>query len=141
MGNPQHYHLGHHPQRLTLKAPVLDSLAQEPTMSTTMTHKRLVAAFTKAGCEVKNVPRFMPDSQGNKESHTWEAKNPKTGKSVTWYTQAAFVPGKDGKPATWDETNPVTTHVTWHSPHTDIQTDCFCDSYYHTIKSAVAAIA
>jgi len=26
------------------------------------------------------------------------------------------------------------------SPHTDIMTDCFCDSYHHNIKSAVYAL-
>jgi len=28
-------------------------------------------------------------------------------------------------------------HFTWQSPMTDASTDCFCDSYFHTIKSAV----
>jgi hypothetical protein len=28
-------------------------------------------------------------------------------------------------------------YLTWRSPDTDAMTDCFCDSYYHTIKSAM----
>lgn len=28
-------------------------------------------------------------------------------------------------------------YMTYHSPQTDAMTDCFCDSYYHTIKGAM----
>lgn len=28
-------------------------------------------------------------------------------------------------------------HFTYRSPHTDASTDCFCDSYYNTIKAAL----
>lgn len=28
--------------------------------------------------------------------------------------------------------------LTWHSPQTDAMTDCYCDSYYHTIKDAMS---
>lgn len=33
-----------------------------------------------------------------------------------------------------DQTNNV-GHATYRSPHTDAMTDCFCDSYFDTIKS------
>jgi hypothetical protein len=102
-------------------------------MSNTITHKRLVNAMVKAGMIV--TP--MEDRRTNPG---YIAKNPKNGVQVQWYTQAAFVPAKDGKEAYWDANIPITTHVTWCSPHTDSMTDCFCDSYYDTIKSAVAAL-
>jgi hypothetical protein len=98
----------------------------------TITHKRLVNAFKKAGCIVEELER-----RGNPN---FLATNPKTGECVEWHTQAAFVYVKGGE-SYYDEANPVTGYVVQRSPHTDIMTDCFCDSFYHTIKSAVAAIA
>ena len=106
-------------------------------MSNTMTHKRLVNAFLKAGMKVENVPNWHDK---DKPSHSWMATNPKTGKCVVWHTQAAFVPAKDGVEAHWDESNQITTHTTWRSPQTDLMTDCFCDSFYRTIKSSVDAL-
>jgi hypothetical protein len=101
---------------------------------TTITHKRLVSAFKKAGCEVINVPRF--GSEG-KVSNRWMAKNVKDGRSVEWHVQAGF----DAVTKTWDESNLITTYVVKRSPHTDIMTDCFCDTFYHTIRESVRAIA
>jgi hypothetical protein len=101
-------------------------------MSNTMSHKRLVSAFVKAGCTVEELPK-----RGNP---SFLAKNPKTGECVEWHTQPAFVYVKGGE-SYYDEKKPITTYVVARSPHTDIQTDCFCDTFYHTIKSAVAAIA
>lgn len=101
-------------------------------MSTIMTHKRLVSAFTKAGCTVTQQER-----RGNP---SFIAKNPKNGKMVEWHTQPQFVFVKDGE-SYYDEKNPITTYVVARSPHTDIMTDCFCDSFYHTIKSAVGALS
>jgi hypothetical protein len=101
-------------------------------MSNTMTHKRLASAFVKAGCTVEEQPR-----RGNRN---FIATNPKTGECVEWHTQPAFVFVKGGT-SYYDEANPITTYVVARSPHTDSMRDCFCDSFYHTIKSAVAAIA
>lgn len=102
-----------------------------------MTHKRLVNAMIKAGMIVTNFKRWDGDT---KPSNRWLATNPKNNECVEWSTQDGFVPAKDGVEAHWDANNQITTHVTWRSPHTDAMTDCFCDSYYHTIKSAVAAL-
>jgi hypothetical protein len=104
---------------------------------TTITHKRLVRAFIKAGCTVINMPRF--GSEG-KVSNRWMAKNVKDGRSVEWHVQAGFVPAKDGKESYFDETNLITTYVVERSPHTDIMTDCFCDSFHRTIRAAIHAI-
>lgn len=98
----------------------------------TITHKRLVNAFIKAGMVVSNYPN---------STRRWIATNPKTHKCVEWSTQDGFVPAKDGKEAHWDANCQITTHVTWRSPQTDAMSDCFCDSYYSTIRSAVAAIS
>jgi len=102
---------------------------------TVMTHKRLVSAFTKAGCVVTNGPEWDQNRKG--PSKTWVAKNPKNGKYVTWYVQDGFNP----ETKTWDASNPVTVSVCRPSKDTDAMTDCFCDSFYRSIKSAVAAIA
>ena len=109
-------------------------------MSNTMTHKRLACAMQKAGMKVENIPRFSFPSQEDKASNAWKATNPKNGMSVEWHTQAGFVPAKDGAAAFWDESNQITTHTTWRSPQTDLMTDCFCDSFYRTIKSSVDAL-
>jgi hypothetical protein len=101
-------------------------------MSNTMTHKRLVSAFLKAGCKVEEQPR-----RGNP---SFIATNPKNGDMVEWHTQPAFVYVKGGE-SYYDEKNPITTYVVARSPHTDAMTDCFCDTFYHTIKEAVKAIA
>jgi hypothetical protein len=97
-----------------------------------ITHKRLTSAFVKAGCTVESDER---------NAHRFVVKNPKNGRVMEWYTQAAFVPAKDGKEASFDDGNPVTTYVVERSPHTDIMSDCFCDTFHHSIKAAVAAIA
>lgn len=106
-------------------------------MSNTITHKRLVSAFTKAGCEIKNRPKFHDDG---KPSNNWVATNPKNGQHVEWHTQPAFVPAKDGKDSYYDESNPITMSVCMRSPDTDAMTDYFADSFYHTIKEAVRAL-
>ena len=97
-------------------------------MTKPFSHKRLVSAFIKAGCTVEELPRHS--------NHSYLATNPKNGKSLEWHTQAAFVPATKS----WDESNPVTTYVVARSPYTDAMTDCFCDSFYDTIKGAVKAI-
>ena len=106
-------------------------------MSTTITHKRLISAFKKAGFTVENLPRF---SRGDEKSNSWMVKNAK-GKSLEWHTQAGFVPAKDGVPAHHDESNPITTYLVKRSPHTDIMTDLFCDSFFHTIKEVVRELS
>lgn len=103
----------------------------------TITHKRLVSAMTKSGCTVQNRKRFDNDDAPSK---TWVATNPKNGRSLEWYVQAGFVPAKDGKPASWDESNLVTTYIVQRSPHTDAMTDCYCDNYFHSIRAAIAEI-
>lgn len=84
-----------------------------------MSHKRLASAFIKAGAVVKNIPH--PTT--GETSRNWIASNPKNSVSIEWRTQ-----------------DDVTTYCIERSPMTDAYTDCFCDSYYHTIKSAVAAL-
>jgi hypothetical protein len=106
-------------------------------MSTTMTHKRIVSAFTKAGFTVSKAKGW----DGKESTRSWTAVNPKNKRIVGWTTQAAFVPSKDGKDSFFDESTPITTYIVEASPHTDVQTDCFCDSFYHTIKEAVRALA
>ena len=101
-------------------------------MSMIITHKRLVSAFLKAGMSVTQQER-----RGNP---SYIATNPKNGKCVEWHTQPKFVHVTGGD-SYYDEKNPITTYVVARSPHTDIMTDCFCDSFYHTIKEAVRAIA
>lgn len=82
-------------------------------------HLRLVAALTKAGATVTAMDH-RPDA----------FIATKGARVVCWYTQEGY-PNKD---------RPAATCVHWPSPHTDAQTDCFCDSYYHTIKAAVASL-
>jgi hypothetical protein len=86
-----------------------------------MQHTRLVKALTKAGATVSNVPAW-----NGKESRTWSAKGDKT--TIYWYTQ-------DSMDGTVDA---ICVHE--KSPHTDIQTDMFCDTYFYTIRSAVASL-
>ena len=99
----------------------------------TMTHKRLVSAFIKAGMTV--TP--MENRRGNPG---YNATNPKTGETVHWHTQAQFVYVKGGD-SYYDEANPVASYVCWASPDSDSMRDLCMDSFYHTIKSAVQAIA
>ncbi len=84
-------------------------------------HIRLLAALTKAGATISN-----PDERRSDLFHAV-----KGGRVVIWYTQEGF-PNKERRSA-------VCVHTP--SPHTDVQTDCFCDRFHHTIKSAVAALA
>lgn len=105
-------------------------------MSNTMTHKRLTNAFLKAGYVVTQRESW----DGKPRSNDWMATNPVNKQHVEWTTQDGFVPAKDGKEAHWDKDNQITTYVVKASPHTDIQTDYFCDSFYHTIKAAVKAL-
>jgi uncharacterized protein (UPF0262 family) len=81
-----------------------------------MLHDRLVKALMKANKEV-----VIEQTQRNHYMAT-------LGKRVlSWYVQE-----DDGK---------LHVHcVVKPSPYTDIMTDCFCDTYYHTIKESVAAI-
>jgi hypothetical protein len=102
-------------------------------MSNVMTHKRLVSAFTKAGCTVTKM-------EGRTGNPGYVAKNPKSGEQVHWYTQPNFVHVKGGE-SYYDAENPVATYVCWANPESDSQRDLCMDSFYHTIKSAVQAIA
>ena len=77
-----------------------------------MDHKRLKSALEKTGAEIASV-------KGRENS--WYAK--KGNRSVCWYDQ---------------EGSAVAVHTP--SPYTDSYSDCNCDTFHRTIKSAVASI-
>jgi hypothetical protein len=85
----------------------------------TMDHNRLVAALTKAGATITTSDHRADQFYATKGTRT-----------VQWYTQEGF-PNKE---------RPAAVCVHWASPHTDAMTDCFCDTFYHTIKGAVASL-
>lgn len=80
-------------------------------------HTRLVNALTKAGATVTNGA-----------NDKWIAT--KGDRRVEWFTQQGY-PDKDKLRAVC---------ICTPSPYTDVMTDCFCDTFHHTIKSAVAAV-
>lgn len=88
-------------------------------MSKHIDHLRLTAALTKAGATV-TAQEHRPDA--------FIAR--KGDRLVCWYTQAGF-PNAERLAATCVRTP---------SPHTDAQTDCFCDTWHHTIKAAAGFI-
>lgn len=100
-------------------------------MSKPFTHKRLVSELTKAGMIVTKA-----EKPHNCNPHYF-ATNPKNNLVIEWTTQAAFVPATTEKDSYWDESNPVTDHVTMRHPDTDGSIDLFMDSYEYTIRGAV----
>lgn len=73
--------------------------------------KRALNAFAKAGCTIKH-------DEGS--TRYYVTKNDTT-----------LLFHENGRGS--GEVN----HFTLQNPETDAMTDCFCDSYFHTIKSAV----
>ena len=91
-----------------------------------MRHSRLVSALTKLGIKV-NAHEYRKNS--------FNATGP-NGRRIQWYTQDGF----DEKTLKSLTDCPEMGHVTEASPDTNAQTDCFCDTYYKTIKEAVEAL-
>jgi hypothetical protein len=92
-----------------------------------MLHANLVKALVKAGATVLEHKRFGDDKPADHFFATFE------GQKIDWYTQDYFNP----KTLKHEEGRLAVCYVTMRSPHTDAQTDCFCDSYRDTIKGAV----
>lgn len=83
-----------------------------------MQTSRLASALTKAGATVElNKPRW----DGSPDSLCVARRG---SRAVIWHDQ---------------EGTAVAVHSP--SPHTDIMTDCFCDTFHHSIKSAVESIS
>ena len=89
-----------------------------------MNLKRLLNALAKVGATVTN-----PYDDKTKAPRYYKAVG-KTGNVICWYVQPH-----------WKTGEPEAVSVHSPSPHTDIMTDCFCDTYYDTIKGAAAAVA
>jgi hypothetical protein len=87
-----------------------------------MNHKRLLNALAKAGATVTHEPH-------TKTMVRYRAT--KGNEVLLWYAQKKW-----DNP---DELEAVSVHSP--SPHTDIMTDCFCDTFYHTIKSAIGSLS
>ena len=86
-----------------------------------MDHLRLITALRKSG--ITNITE-----PGNDPCGRFIAQNA-AGVPLIWWTQE----GRDGR---------LTAQcVHWPSPYTDTQTDCFCDRYFRTIKSAVLSLS
>lgn len=86
-----------------------------------MNHKRLLNALAKVGATVTSEPH-------GKTMVRYRAT--KGDRVLAWYAQPKW-----NKP---EELEAVSVH--YPSPHTDIMTDCFCDTFYHTIKGAVESL-
>ena len=86
-----------------------------------MNHQRLLNALHKVGATVTNEP--------NGKSMT-RFRATKGSEVLLWYAQKKW-----DKP---EELEAVSVHSP--SPHTDIMTDCFCDTFYHTIKGAAESL-
>ena len=84
---------------------------------------RLVNAFKKAGAtvEVKESEKSLYYGRG------WAELN---GRRLEFSYQAGF-------PV---ESKRTVSIISSRSPQTDIMTDCFCDTFFNTIKGAVAYI-
>ena len=85
-----------------------------------MLHKRLVTALVKAGATIEEHKRPMRDGS---VSVNYVAR--KGDRCIDWYMYADQV---------------LVDHTTMRSPYTDAQRDCFCDSYYTTIRGSVQAL-
>ena len=81
-----------------------------------MDHIRLTNALTKAGATITGEGDRFRATKGTRE--------------IRWYTQEDWQ-----KPGRMEA-----ICVRWPSPQTDSSTDCFCDTYYDTIKGAVASL-
>jgi len=88
-----------------------------------MDHQRLITALRKAG--ITDITEPHKDHSGR-----YVARNAQ-GKVLVWWVQ-------DGTERT--KMRPQAQCVHWPSPLTDTQTDCFCDRYFHSIKSAVYSL-
>lgn len=73
--------------------------------------KRALTAFAKAGCTIKH-------DEASTRYYATKGTN----------TLLFYENGKGSGEV---------YNFTWRSPQTDVMTDCFCDSYFHSIKSAV----
>lgn len=80
-----------------------------------MNHKRLLSAIAKTGASVTN------ETHGKTMLRFRATKGDNV---LLWYAQPKW-----NKP---EELEAVSVHAP--SPFTDIQTDCFCDTFFHTIK-------
>ena len=95
-----------------------------------MLHTRLVNALTKAGATVsEDCDRQFSDPFYKMFVATYR------GQSIDWYTSQNW----NNKTKEYDGRLYV-GHTTWRSPHTDVMTDCFCDSYRDTIKGSLALL-
>jgi hypothetical protein len=90
-----------------------------------MIHTRLVSALKKVGAKVTPNKNYE-----GKETGSFSASL--NGNTIEWSTQSNF----NSKLNDYDNQLFV-GYVVMRSPYTDIQTDCFCDSFQHTIKGAV----
>ncbi len=89
-----------------------------------MNHKRLLSALAKVGATITN-----PHADNGKEPRYFVATG-KNGNKVCWYVQKKWD----------DETVLEAVSVHTPSPHTDAMRDCFCDTFYHTIKAAAGSL-
>ena len=71
----------------------------------------------------------------------------KAGALITWPSPTKFVATKGDNRIEWftqpnwrDETKLDAICVNSPSPHTDVMTDLFCDTFHDTIKQAVEAL-
>ena len=94
-----------------------------------MLHKRLVSALQKIGAKVEELNR------GFKDPYSKHFQATLNGESIDWYTSQNF----NNKLNDYDGQLYV-GYVTKRSPHTDSQTDCFCDSYRDSIKAAIGLL-
>lgn len=62
------------------------------------------------------------------DGRKWYAR--KGSNVVEWYTQEGYPVAEKLRAVC----------ICSPSPHTDVMTDCFCDTFHHTIKAAVAAL-
>jgi hypothetical protein len=94
-----------------------------------MNHKRLITALEKVGATVTATTNGM----GLANRFRAVGLN---GRVLCWSIQN----GWDKKTGSFDATNPEAVCVHWPSPDTDAMTDCFCDTFYKTIKAATRSL-
>ncbi len=95
-----------------------------------MLHTRLVNALKKAGATVTDISSPNNDSEFHRHFEAeYEGKKIDWHTSENWNERLGDYDGKIGVDTVWER-----------SPHTDIMTDLFMDSYYKTIKGAVWAL-